>query len=264
MRRMPIVVGLFWLSVSTSWPQVQINEMDFYPWVEIHSTSCAKTADQPQISFTHVSLLAGLVSWETGLDWFKVRVAPILYQRHKNEHMIQPIAYGGADYTYDSRKGVRQVLAQLETDLAYTALLAWRTHSDGDPYLSGGFTALFGELMGNYGFKSLEGNHYRACALTEAIVYANDEKYGRQFFAIGGVVLSTAWDRPGQSKTWHAGLVANGLCLGRESGKMYGRLLWVPIGGAPSVRGQLPLLRALPRVRQMVRQLMTGEEGGGQ
>jgi len=261
MRAGIVVAVLFSVLGASSWAQVQINELDFYPWIEVHSTSCAAAIDHPAINFRHASLLAGLIQWEKGLDWSKLRLAPLLYQHRKNEHYIQPIGYGGADYTYDSRKGVRLQLAQLETDLAYTALVAWRTKGDGDPYLSGGFTLLLGEIAGNYGFKSLEGNRYRACALTEALVYATDEKYGRQFFSIGGAILSAAWRRPGQPKTWHAGLAANCLCVGREAGKAYMRLLWIPVGPAPSVFRQIPLLRALPHQRQMWHQLMTGEEG---
>ena len=233
MRTKVIVAVLTTMLNVGIWGQVRSVELDLYPLGELSATTCDECGHHGQVGISRLSLLAGLIEWEQRPDWIKFRLAPLLYQRLKNQHYIQPILLGGADYRYDSRQGVAQELAQLDTDLAYTALFAWRGKENDEPYLAGGTAALLGEILVNYGFKSSEGSRYRAWALTEALVYRNDEKFGREFFSAGGLIFSFAWDRPKQPKTWSFCLAAKCLSVGRVEGKTYGRLLWIPIGQAP-------------------------------
>ena len=219
---------------------VHTEKIGIYPIYERDVTALDDGESSEVIVDLH-SALGGLIAVERRPEWFFVRIGPAVYQKRVNEHYFQPILLSGTDYLYDSDQGVRQVLVPLETDVAYTSILAWRGEHPGEPYMSGGVVGLFGLMVWDFGFKSFEGDRYRAWALTELLQYADNEAKGRTVMSLGGLVGQVAWDVPDRPKTWEAGLLTNAFAVGRNEGKVYGRFLWLPVGRAPSPWKHLPI-----------------------
>lgn len=221
---------------------VHTEKIGIYPIYE-RDVTALEDGDSSKVIVNQHSALAGLIAVERRPDWLFVRVGPTVYQKRANEHYIQPIVLSGTDYLYDPdrERGVRQVLVPLETDVAYTSILAWRGEHPDEPYMSGGFIFLFGLVVGDFGFKSFEGDRYRAWALTELLQYADNEATGRQLMSLGGLVGQASWGVPDRPKTWEAGLLANAFSVGRNEGSYYGRFLWLPVGRAPSPWKHLPI-----------------------
>lgn len=228
------------LAAAPSWSAnvVICEDYDWYPLFESNRLLVVERDGDVELRLGRLAFLAGAIELVRRPQWFKLRLPPLIYQHGRNQRHLSPVLLSTVVYQNILGTELPIRLGRLNSDFSRATFLSWRTESK-DSYLSGGFSALFGQVLGNYGFAYKEGTRLRACKLTPLLFSSRAEDGENKINSLWGWIFSADWNKSEDKKSWRFSLFQRCFAVGRRDDAMYGRLLWIPIGDAP------PFLRNL-------------------